>query len=485
MKSAKSFAGVLLALIMVLSMTVTAFAAPASTTISVAEGDSRSYSVYQIFTGDLYNGVLSNIKWGKSAKLPDGVAVGDPVDNSVINTIAAISGTDLQKADAIEEYVDFNKSVKTVSAGDPATVDTGYYLIKDDGAVNSGESYSLYVVQVVGPTTIAPKTGTISSEKKVKDFNDTTGIASGWQDSADYDIGDKVPFQLKATLPSNLDNYSEYKLVFHDTLSAGLSYDGDSTVKVAVNGSEITSGFDIKASGGALTITFDDVKAAPVSATAGSVITVEYTATLTEGAVVGKGGNDNKMYVEYYNNPNTVGDGKTPTTGTTPEDTVVVFTYKAIVNKVDGQDQALSGAAFKLEKKVKGESTVTTVTVKQFTAGADTTFEFTGLDDGDYILTEIVTPAGYNTIDPVEFRITAEHDSDAAAPKFISIGASDGSGFSYDSEKDALVAKIVNQAGVVLPTTGGMGTTIFYVLGFALVIGAGVLLVTKKRMNSK
>lgn len=484
MKSAKSFAGVLLALIMVLSMTVTAFAAPASTTISVAEGDPRSYSVYQIFTGDLYNGVLSNIKWGYSGKLPDGVGVevGAPVDNSVINTIAAISGTDLQKADAIEEYVDFSKPVETVYAGKSVTVDTGYYLIKEDGAVGNGESYSLYVVQVVGPTTIAPKTGTISSEKKVKDFNDTAGVASDWQDSADYDIGDKVPFQLKATLPSNLDNYSEYKLVFHDTLSAGLSYDGDSTVKVAVNGNEITSGFDIKASGGALTITFADVKAATVNAKASDEITVEYTATLTEGAVVGKVGNDNKMYVEYYNDPNTVGDGKTPTTGTTPEDKVVVFTYKAIVDKVDGQDKALSGAAFKLEKKFKDGRTET---VKQFTAGADTTFEFTGLDDGDYILTEIVTPAGYNTIDPVEFRITAEHDSEAAAPKFVSIGESDGIGFSYDSEKDALVAKIVNQAGVVLPTTGGMGTTIFYVLGFALVIGAGVLLVTKKRMNSK
>ena len=479
MKSAKSFAGVLLALIMVLSMTVTAFAAPAQTTISVADGDSRSYSLYEIFTRDLYNGVLSNIKWGKSAKLP--FNEGDAVAKSVLDEIAAISGTDLQKADAIEEYVDFNNPVKTVSAGSSVEVATGYYLIKDDGAVGNGESYSLYVVQVVGPTTIAPKTGTISSEKKVKDFNDTAGVASDWQDSADYDIGDKVPFQLKATLPSNLDNYSEYKLVFHDTLSAGLSYDGDSTVKVAVNGNEITSGFDIKASGGALTITFDDVKAAPVSATAGSVITVEYKATLTGSAVVvGKGGNDNKMYVEYYNNPNTVGDGKTPTTGTTPEDKVVVFTYKAIVDKVDDKDQALSGAAFKLEKKL---SNGTNKTIKEFTAGADTTFEFTGLDDGDYILTEIVTPAGYNTIDPVEFRITAEHSADAASPKVTDLSGTKG--FSYDSEKDALVAKIVNQAGVVLPTTGGMGTTIFYVLGFALVIGAGVLLVTKKRMNSK
>lgn len=367
----------------------------------------------------------------------------------------------------------------TVSAGDSVEVATGYYLIKEDGTVGNGESYSLYVVQVVGPTTIAPKTGTISSEKKVKDFNDTKGVASDWQDSADYDIGDEVPFLLKATLPLNLEHYSKYKLVFHDTLSAGLDYVENSPV-VTVDNNTITEGFTIASSGGALTITFDDVKAAPVSATAGSVITVEYTATLTEGAVVGKGGNDNKMYVEYYNNPNTVGDGKTPTIGTTPEDKVVVFTYKAIVDKVDDKDQALSGAAFKLEKKLKDGSTKT---VKQFTAGADTTFEFTGLDDGTYILTEIVTPAGYNTIEPVVFTITAEHSATADSPEVTVISGDNG--FSYDSEKDALVANIVNQAGVVLPTTGGMGTTIFYVLGFALVIGAGVLLVTKKRMNSK
>ena len=128
--------------------------------------------------------------------------------------------SDTEKLTEIQKYVKLDsEKFGTVSNGNPLTVPTGYYLIKDNGPVNDGEAYSLYVVQIVGPTTISPKVGTTTSDKKVDDKNDsnTTEDATTWQDSADYDIGDAVPFKLSATIAQDYANYTHgYKLTFHD-----------------------------------------------------------------------------------------------------------------------------------------------------------------------------------------------------------------------------------------------------------------------------
>lgn len=490
MKHTKKLASLLLALVMVFALATTAFAAE-DTTISAPKESNRTYEVYQIFTGDLHEGVLSNIKWGKNGTGTEETAV----DQTTLDALAAVNGkSNTEKLTEIQKYVKLDsEKFGTVSNGNSLTVPTGYYLIKDTGPVNDGEAYSLYVVQVVGPTTISPKVGTTTSDKKVKDTNDSAANSTtDWQDSADYDIGDAVPFKLSATIAQDYANYTHgYKLTFHDKEGAGLSFNKDS-VKVYVDKTLITTGYEVVTEGLTDGCTFE-VRFANLkdiaSVEAGSIISVEYTSTLDTDATVGSAGNKNTSHVTYTNNPN---DEQTGEGGKTPDDVVIVFTYKTIVNKVtknpnydpkvEGSEEyiPLKGAGFTLYKKNASGPEAVGSELK----GEDvTTFTWSGLDDGDYKLVETTTPSGYNTIPDIEFTITATHDVSSDNPTLISL--SGGDKFTGVVSTGVVSANIENQSGAQLPSTGGIGTTIFYVLGSVLVIGAAVLLVTKKRMSTK
>ncbi|MGN0518614.1 MAG: isopeptide-forming domain-containing fimbrial protein [Acutalibacteraceae bacterium] len=480
MKNTKKLAGLLLALIMVFAISTTVFAVD-NTTITAPSGSSRSYDVYQIFTGDLVGGALSNVKWGKNGTGTEGNAV----DDTTINALIAVNGsstTDKEKLTEIKKYVNLeSEKFGTVSDGSPLNAPTGYYLIKDNGPVGDGEAYSLYVVEVVGPTTINPKVSTVSSEKKVDDKNDsnTTQDAITWEDSADYDIGDDVPFLLKATIAMDYDNYKVYKLTFHDKEAPGLTFNSSSVV-VKVDGNTISSGYNVITSGiddgDTFEVKFADLK--QISAVhAGSVITVEYTSTLNDSAEIGSLGNKNTMHVTYSNNPNDEAETASEN-GKTPDDTVIVFTYKVVVNKVDQNNSPLKGAGFTLYKKDASGNYNAIGTEKK---GTDmTTFEWVGIDDGDYKLVETTTPQGYNTIADIEFTVTASHDILSDDPKLTSLT---GDTFTGAVDTGILSANVVNKAGATLPETGGMGTTILYVLGGILVLVAAVLLVSKRRMS--
>ena len=507
MKHIKKLASLLLVLVMVFALATTAFAE--ETTYSITINNSakdHTYEAYQIFTGDLSGTTLSNIVWGSGVSEAGQTALGDA---------AAKAETLKTEADAKA----FAKAVApylTTAAGSANTVTdgkyvisglaAGYYLVKDqDGSLTGdNDSYTEYIIQVVGNVTATPKSDVPEVQKKVKDINDSTDTTkTDWQDSADYDIGDSIPFQLKATLADNVSSYTTYKVVFHDTLSKGLTYNNDA--KVYIDGTE-TNGFavtaTVNADGTTLTVSCDDVKA--LGAGNSSVITVEYTAKLNENAVLGSAGNPNKVYLEYSNNPNKSESGENHETGKTPEDTVIVFTYQTIINKVDSENKPLTGAAFKLEKLIKGKDGAadTWTTVKEFTVDETTTsFTFSGLDDGQYKLTETKTPVGYNTIDPIYFVIEATHDETADAPTLKTLNAylTDANGNKQTEMKDgesvnidlgtvdltagSITTTVVNKSGSKLPSTGGIGTTIFYVLGGVLVLAAVVLLVTKKRMS--
>ena len=116
-----------------------------------------------------------------------------------------------------------------------------------------------------------------------------------------------------------------------------------------------------------------------------------------------------------------------------------------------------------------------------------TTFEFTGLDDGDYKLIESTTPSGYNTIDSFEFTISATHDETGDAPGLTDLSGNKKTGevtFTPDLNKGSLTTDIENKKGSTLPSTGGRGTTMIYIIGAALVITAGVVLVMRKKMSS-
>ena len=360
-------------------------------------------------------------------------------------------------------------------------------------------------------------------------INDSTGTAGTLVDSADHDIGDTITYTLKATLGSDITDYDTYKLVFHDTMSIGLTFGSVTSITVD-GGSDVKDKFDIKtdvayttdddtahtaiAGGTVLTVSSDNVLASDIGAHENSIILVTYTATLNDKAIIGSQGNPNKLYIEYSNNPDSTGTDKGP------EDVNIVFTYDIEVDKVTGTAKdKLTGAAFALYKlytdaTIGSKTAVTSikydngtkdytigsdkwVLVEQKTAGTNSEFTFSGVDDGTYLLVETTTPAGYNSIEPSKFTVTATH-ADGDTPSFTSITGEQITGDELapitlgtktktegsSTVTTGLKTEIVNQSGTVLPSTGGIGTTMFYVGGGLLALIAVVLLVTKRRVGS-
>ena len=486
MKKVKKLLSLIVAAVMVIAMAVPAFAAAQTYTITAPSGD-HEYEIYQIFTGDLSDGVLSNVKWGENGTGTKGAAV----DKSTLDALTAVnSKSDKDKLTVIEQYAILSNPVATISNGATYTADAGYYLIKDkDKTVSGTDVYTTYIVKVVGNVTIKPKGDVPQFDKKIKDTNDTTGATSDWQDSADYDIGDRVPFKLEGTVASNYDVYNKYYYAFHDKEEEGLTFDKDS-VKVYVDGKEITSGFEVKTSNlkdndCTFEVVFEDLKQIS-GVKASSKITVEYNSVLNDKAKLGNQGNVNSGKLEFSNNPN---DEQGGTPAETPWDNVIVFTYKVVVNKTDADGKALKGAAFKLEK-VNADGSKTLIATVDSIDENTVTFEFKGLDDGDYILTETATPSGYNSIDPIGFTVTADHKiewkDEGRTDLLTSLTGNTESGeitFTSSEDKGTLTTNIVNQKGSTLPSTGGMGTKILYTVGVILVLGAGIVLVTRKRVS--
>ena len=481
MKHLKKIMSLLLTAIMVIAMCVPVMAAGETHKITAPSND-HNYEIYQIFTGDYSAGKLTNEKWGENGTGTKGQAV----DENILKELTAVNSSDktyTDKITVIKKYVNLNSSaVATISNGSSCDVVPGYYMIKD----TTDTTYALYVVQVVSEdVTITPKTDQPSFEKKIKDKNDSTGDTSDWQDSADYDIGDQVPFKLEGTVTSNYDDYNTYYFAFHDVEEKGLAFNKDS-VKVYVDGARITSGYKVVTNptdGCTFEVVFDNLKDID-TVNASSKITVEYTSELTESANIGSEGNVNKAQLEYSNKSGSDQNG----TGKTPWDNVIVFTYKVVVNKVDENNQPLKGAGFTL-KKVTKDGTKVVATIE---AGETTKFEFKGLDDGQYILEETTVPEGYNKINDIKFTVTADHkivwegeDRDTLLTSLTGTAATGDITFTPNTDKSELATTVVNKQGSTLPSTGGIGTTIFYVVGVVLMLGAGVLLITKRRMSAK
>ena len=504
-KAMKKLMAALLAAAMVCAMAIPAFAdgssstgtAPVTTYRITAPATTHIYEIYQIFTGDYdasNTSMLSNIKWGTNGT----GTTGEAVDKAVLDELSNVASdaSDSDKLAVIEKYVDLSTTpVGTVTNGNYVEVVGGYYLIKDkDGSLSGSEPYTTYIVSVAGNVTIKPKSNDVPEfNKKLKDTNDTAGDVSGWQDSADYDIGDYIPFRLQGTVPADYASYSTYYYAFHDVEEAGLTFD-PSSVEVHLgdeNGTPIPDTYYTVATktSGTLSdtectfeIVFSDLKTVP-GVTAGSTITVTYKSMLNENAVLGEQGNVNKAKLEYSNNPHDNGKGETPW------DNVIVFTYKVVVNKVDQSNVPLDGAEFTLTKKVKnGTDVVKTMTVDTH---SKTQFTLTGLDDGEYTLTETKTPTNYNTIDPITFKVTAEHtitwETESRDSILTSLSGNKVSGeitFTPSKTNGTLTTDVVNKIGTTLPGTGGIGTTLFYVIGGGLMVAAVVLLITKKRMEN-
>lgn len=493
MRIIKRAMAMLLSMVMMLATCATAFAAEGTTYTIKAPDTNHQYEIYQIFTGDEdANKVLTNIKWGENGK---GGTKGDAVPEATLNELTALNGkTDAEKLAVITKYADLDSTpLATVTKNGEYKAVPGYYLIKDkDNTVSGNDVYTTYIVRVVGDVNIQTKSDVPSFEKKIKDTNDTTGETSGWQDSADYDIGDQVPFKLEGTVAANYDDYKTYYFAFHDIEEKGLTFNKDS-VKVYVGDKEITTGYEVvinPTDGCTFEVVFNNLKAIK-DVKAGSKVRVEYTSKLNDDAVLGNEGNVNKAKLEFSNNPKEEQVGKPDKPGETPWDNVIVFTYKVVVDKyadsVDGKK--LPGAEFTLEKVLADGNKKTVKVVK---SDDGTSFTFKGLDDGEYILTETKTPDGYNTIDPIKFTVKADHtiewNGDNRTGVLTNLTGKAATGditFTANTDKSELAAKVVNKKGVTLPSTGGMGTTIFYVVGGLMVAGAAVLFLTKKFADSE
>lgn len=488
MKKMKRFVALALSVVMVLAMSVMASAA--------VDLSQHTFKAYQIFSGDLdtnNTNTLSNITWGNGVdgdalltELKDKEEFKDCKDAAAVaEVLENYSGEDEQTKDFAKIVAKHLSTTATEGTGKINLTKAGYYLIVDitnvqDESTDNPPKYdaknlSLLKVSAAGEVTPTVKTDKPQLEKKVKDTNDTDGQTTDWQDSADYDIGDSIPYQLKATM-GDISNYDTYYVKFTDTMEH-LTLDTNSVV-VKVGERELKSSeysLQWDEDNKVMTVSITDVKI--LGATNGTVITVDYNATLDEDAVIGSAGNPNTAYLEYSNNPNNAGSGET---GKTPEDKNIVFTYKVTANKVDQDGNPLEGAEFELFKEVDGKWT----SLGKLTGTGNNKNEFSwkGLDDGKYKIEETKTPSGYNSIKPLEFTISARHDETSDNPKLIELTGGDK--FSGDVSTGTLTSNIENKKGSQLPSTGGIGTTIFYIVGGILMVGAAVLLITKRRAEN-
>ena len=472
----------------------TAMAAGTNYDITVPSTDTHTYSVYQVFTGDLSNGTLSNIKAGQNFNK------NNTASKSAADAAAEIAqGTyanNTEKLAAITPYVDLTGTAfGEVSANTALSAPAGYYLLKDKDAVTGDDAATLFIVQVNGPVTVNRKANKPTFEKKVKDVNDSTGDKSDWQDSADYDVNDEVPFQLTATLPTNEADfaaYKTYKLVFHDQQSAGLTFNKDSVVVKYGDQTLGTDSYTLETpatDNDTFDITITDAKTvkdadgSAITVATGGKFTVEYTSTLNENAVIGAAGNPNEASLEFSNNPNVGGEGNT---GKTPTDKVIVFTYQLDINKTfnGGTPDDNDLPEFTLYKFDSATNDYTTNVGKvgiTKTEGGKYTASFKRVDDGKYKLVETKTPAGFNTAADTLFEITADHDVESDNPQLTVLKINTTAG---NTTTGTVTADVVNQKGSNLPSTGGMGTVLLYVAGIAVFVLAGATLVMALRRRN-
>ncbi|MCR4617172.1 MAG: isopeptide-forming domain-containing fimbrial protein [Lachnospiraceae bacterium] len=538
----KKILSIVLSLALCFGASITAFAAdPAASTTNntqtatAAAAVDHTYEVYQIFTAEVSGNKFADPAFGSAmtdaiktelAKYV-GITYTDASDitaKELVEKIGAYSDNS-KEAQAITKIIADNvdkASAIAVATDGTIAAGEGYYLVKDITDISGDEEVykdhsQLQVVEAdknnVCKIVVTEKRDTLEVKKKVQDVNDSIEVKTDWQDSADYDIGDMVPFQLSATIPADLAEYTEYTYVFHDVESTGLAFDKN-TVKVYVDNAntpvdskfyEVRTGANITDNSGDSFQIEMDLKKIP----AGKTVYVEYESKLTNGAKIGATGNPNKVRVEFKNDKG--GEGKTPW------DVVIVFTLKTTINKVDKELKSLAGADFKLEKlaatvDADGKYVVTqkadpndatkmidkVIETKTITTNTEgTSFSATGLDDGVYKITETATPAGFNSIDPIYFVVKATH-TDGDSPELKSIEVVDFNGktmvsnavtgnlgeFVVDKTAGSLDTTIINQEGAVLPSTGGIGTTIFYIVGGVLVVGAVVLLIVRRKMGT-
>lgn len=491
----KKVFAVLVALTLVLSCAVMAFAAEtpavATGTIKIDNAlEGAVYNIYKMFDFEPVEGSTNQGRYSYANDLWNTFV--ETGDGSAYLTFDADAGTIVWKgatdengnADATEVAELAKKAVAYAKANSiPAAkpeqtapsdgeivftdVELGYYAID----TSLGTICALTNVNEVFEA--HEKNAKPDIDKWVQEDKDNS-----WGKVNDADIGQVVNYKSTITVGVGATNY-----VMHDTMDAGLTFD-ESSVKVEVNGAVVSDdNYDViypatddtNGVNHTFDVTFEDDYI--LSLAQGTEIVVYYEATLNENANIVTPGNNNKVYLSY---------GETSTWNTATHETST-YTWKMDISKIDAADgKALEGAKFQLSNNngtikftaVEG-ATVPTYkvdadgAVTEITTDESGKFEIIGLDEGVYTLKETAAPAGYNMLtEDVTITITSEYDEENLTATY-----------KINNNAPATI-EVENSTGSLLPETGGIGTTIFYVVGGLLMVCALVVLVSKKRMAS-
>ena len=483
MKHMKKLASVLLTVVMALVLTVPAFAAQEGTLTggSITINDAvpeQIYNAYQLLYLESYNkdagayAYKANSAWENWLKTQTSYVSFDTQGYVTwVEGADAAAFAELAQAEAVKMTADATATASAAAEGSTYStvkfknLKLGYYLV--DTTLGT-----LCSLDTTNPDAVVEEKNEAPTNVKTVE-EDSTG---NYGKKNDADIGQTVNFKSTITAQAGAENY-----VFHDTMSAGLTYTG--VTGITLNSSAVdVSNYTVTApaaDGDTFDVTFTQAFCDTLKAN--DQIVISYTATLNENAVIAGEGNPNTSKVSY---------GDSSNTKYTPDSQTKTYTWDVDVFKYtrEGEtEKALAGATFTLSKNTDDELTPIALvsegnnvyrvamtgensTVTEITTDATGKFTIQGLDADTYYLDETKAPDGYNVL---------------AGPITIVIGDNGVVNGTAETPQGVDEVKVLNQTGSVLPSTGGIGTTIFYVLGTILVLGAGVLLVTRKRMSAE
>ena len=560
MKNLKKISAIVLSVVMIFTMSLATFAFD----ITLETGENKpvaghTYDIYQIFTGELEEGVLANVKYGANYA-PDGKNTGDSVPKSELEAIDLMGARAFAKQLVNDELLSGDTVAVLNEANNWSANDltAGYYLVVEKTAQDElpeGETLSAYIIKVQDDVVMNPKSGVTSIDKIISDDDNKIPNELDITENGEFDnvsIGSNVEFTLTAPVVTNANEFDFCYFIINDAICEGFTFNND--IEVTIGGQTATKDVDYHvftgpdADGYTFRVALLDAKSH-----AGEEVVVKYTALLNDKAVIGEiKGNPNRANLTYSNNPEFEYDGTHENGKPTEEYTNEDGTYKLPIGvtvdiwtrtyttgikvvKVDENGNALPGAKFKLEGKnvvgvlvkrevfteaengeywllkngsytkddpaaegmdtslyadvnkkyikeiVTVQDTNTTDEVVEGEVGANGVIIFDGLGEGTFTITETVTPAGYNTIAP--FNVVIEWDAPVTGGKDCEWTVTVADKEIFMNEDNVFEFEVINHSGIELPETGGIGTTIFYIAGGILAIGAVVLLVTRKRMS--